>query len=99
MDPIEVAITEIESLEPGEYFTYIKMAEKFGVSRTTLSRRHRRVTRTREQADQNRKNLNEHQERELVRYITELYKRGLPPIRVIVKNFASSIARKEVSIS
>ena len=99
MDPIEAAITEIESLEPGEHFTYTKMAEKFGVSRTTLSRRHRRVTRTREQADQNRKNLNEHQERELVRYISELHERGLPPIRVIVKNFASSIARKEVSIS
>ena len=84
MDPIEAAIAEIESLKPGEHFTYTKMSEKFGVARSTLSRRHRRVTRTREQADQNRKNLHEQQERELVQYISKLHERGLPPTRVMV---------------
>jgi hypothetical protein len=40
MSPIDAAIEEIKSLAPGEKFSYRKIAEKYGVERTTLARRH-----------------------------------------------------------
>lgn len=45
MDPIEAAIADIESLGPGESFSYTKFATKYSVVRSTLIRRHRGVTR------------------------------------------------------
>ncbi|KAF1951392.1 hypothetical protein CC80DRAFT_387103, partial [Byssothecium circinans] len=47
MDPIQAAIDEIESREPGEDFSYTEIATRYGVNRSTLSRRHRGVTATR----------------------------------------------------
>ena len=43
MTPIQEPTAEIEALKPGESTDYEKIAEKFGVSRSTLSRRHRGV--------------------------------------------------------
>jgi hypothetical protein len=43
MGDIEAALAAIESLEPGEHFTYTEIADKYGVDRTTLSRRYRGV--------------------------------------------------------
>jgi AraC-like DNA-binding protein len=43
MDPIDEAVAAIESLDEGEHFTYTVMADQYGVSRTTLSRRHRQI--------------------------------------------------------
>jgi hypothetical protein len=40
MSPIDAAIEEIKSLAPGEKFSCRKIAEKYGVERTTLARRH-----------------------------------------------------------
>ncbi|KAF1361372.1 hypothetical protein EJ07DRAFT_154162 [Lizonia empirigonia] len=40
--------------------------------------------------------LNTTQEQELVKYIETLSKRGLPPTREMIRNFASEIARKPV---
>jgi hypothetical protein len=40
MDPIQKAIEEIESREPGDNFSYNKVAVKYGVERSTLARRH-----------------------------------------------------------
>jgi len=99
MDPIDAAITAINSLQPGEHFTYTEIAEKFGVLRSTLSRRHRRVSHRREVTDQNRRNLHKHQEGELLQYIQRLTERGLPPTRQMMRNFASNIAKKDVSMS
>ena len=45
MDPINMAIPEIESLKPGEEFPYTEIAAKYVVVRTTLSRRHQGKTR------------------------------------------------------
>jgi len=36
------------------------------------------------------------QERELIEYITKLYFKGLTPIREIVRNFKTEIARREL---
>jgi hypothetical protein len=40
MDPVQEAIEEIESREPGAGFTYRKVAKGFGVDGTALSRSH-----------------------------------------------------------
>jgi DNA-binding GntR family transcriptional regulator len=40
MSLIEAALAAIEVLEPGEKLVYTKIAEKFGVDRSTLARRH-----------------------------------------------------------
>lgn len=95
MDPIEAAIAAIESLKPGEDFTYTEIAERFGVVRSTLTRRHQRVTQA---PGKNRQNLNHQQEKELLQYIQRLTERGLPPTRQMIQNFASIIAKKDVSI-
>ncbi|KAF2257610.1 hypothetical protein CC78DRAFT_482922 [Lojkania enalia] len=44
MDPIQAAIDQIESREPGESFSYTEIAARYGVNRSTLSRRYRGVT-------------------------------------------------------
>jgi hypothetical protein len=42
VDPIQAAIDDIESLRPGEQFSYTQMAKKYGVIRSRLTRRHQR---------------------------------------------------------
>jgi hypothetical protein len=99
MDPIEAAIAAIESLEPGEDFSYQAVAKKFNINRTTLSRRHQSLQAPRTAQYEHLQKLSPHQEAELVQYIEELTKRSLPPTREMVQNFASSIARERVSES
>ena len=41
MGAIDDAIEAIKSREPGEDFTYRKIAKKFNVNRTTLAQRHK----------------------------------------------------------
>jgi len=43
MTPIQEAIEYIESRESGDEFSYRQIAKRFGVDRTTLSRRHKGV--------------------------------------------------------
>ena len=43
MTPIEAAIEDIKSLEPGEKVNIAMFARKHGVDRTTLSKRYRGV--------------------------------------------------------
>ncbi|KAF1828828.1 hypothetical protein BDW02DRAFT_511389, partial [Decorospora gaudefroyi] len=70
-----------------------------GVDRTTLSRRHRGVRRSNEAIGATQQLLNPQQEIELIRYMGKCSRRGLPPIREIVQNFGSAIAKCEVSES
>ncbi|KAF1968785.1 hypothetical protein BU23DRAFT_558167 [Bimuria novae-zelandiae CBS 107.79] len=53
MPAIDEAIAYIDSLASGEKFEYSKVAKMYGVDRTTLSRRHRRVQRPRVTKDSN----------------------------------------------
>ncbi|KAF1936314.1 hypothetical protein EJ02DRAFT_302008, partial [Clathrospora elynae] len=71
----------IESLDKGEKFTYQAIADIYGVSRTTLSRRHK-------QQAINLQLLSPHQEMELMKYIVGLLERGLSPTREMIHNFA-----------
>jgi DNA-binding transcriptional regulator YhcF (GntR family) len=92
MGAIDDAINAIESLDPGELFSYRKIAATYNVNRTTLSRRHKRVQATNEAKKINQQKLNPQQEQELVRYIKDLTERHIPPTREIVQNFALGIA-------
>jgi transposase-like protein len=95
MDPIEAAIEELESLGIGEKVNYARVAREYGVDRNTLSRRHRGVQGTSAQKAENERLLTQLQEKELIKYINRLTKRGLPPTREIVCNFTLETAGKQ----
>ena len=99
MKPIEAALKGLEALKPGEQFSYTKVAEKHGVWRSTLSRRHRAKTQPRAAKAVNQQRLTPQQELELVKYIEGLTERHLPPTREMIRNFASTIAKEPVSES
>jgi hypothetical protein len=99
MPAINDALAYIDNLDSGEKFEYSKVAKMYGVDRTTLSRQHRRVQRPRVTKDSEQYTLNPHQEAELVKYIKELTERRLPPTRSMIQNFASKLAKKDVSES
>jgi DNA invertase Pin-like site-specific DNA recombinase len=81
MANIEEAISYLESLGPGEYFTYTNIAEKFNCDRRTLSRRWQGISAPRKVDAEKRKNLNTIKEAELIKYISDLTARYLPPTR------------------
>jgi len=90
MDSINVALAALELQDPPNY-TWT--AKEFNVNRTTLSRRHRQITRSREDATEMKSLLSIQQERTLLGYINLLTKRGLPPTPQMVRNFAFEISR------
>jgi transposase-like protein len=97
IDPIQEAISDIKSRASGEAFSYRKVAQKWGVNRTTLARRHQGVQADRAGGGQKHQKLSPQQEDELCKYIEGLTKQGLPPTRETVRNFAVSIAKEECS--
>ncbi|KAF1961809.1 hypothetical protein CC80DRAFT_354622, partial [Byssothecium circinans] len=86
MDPIEEALTALKSLELGEKVNISQTAKKYGVERSTLSRRWRGVQGSRAAQYENQRLLNDRQEQELVRYVDRLCERGLPPTRSMLRN-------------
>jgi hypothetical protein len=99
MGAIEDAIAEIESLEPGEQFSYTKIAAKHSIDRSTLCRRHQGSQAPRAAQAINRQKLSPQQELELVQYIKQLTERRTPPTRDMIQNFASAIVKNSVSES
>jgi hypothetical protein len=97
MSPIQNAIKEIESRAPGTSFSYRALAKKYEISRNTLARKHRGSTDSYAGAASARANLAPEQKLELVKYIEQLSGEGLSPTRAINKNFASFLAKKDVS--
>lgn len=96
MDPIQEAIEEIESRDPGDDFSYQAIAKKFGIDRRTLARRHQGLSTTRNAAHLV---LHPEHEAELVQYIRTLNERSLPPSRAMIQQFAGQLAGKPVSRS
>jgi hypothetical protein len=92
MDAIDKAIRAIKLQKLRDKIIYQEYANKYHVLRSALSRRHRGVLRSKQAYAASKQSLTLQQELELVRYIEKLTKRGLPPTREIIKNFASSIA-------
>jgi hypothetical protein len=79
MAPIDKALEDVKSCKEGEQFCFTEIADKYGVDRSTLGRRWRGVTGSKEEGYAGQQILSPQQETELVRYIEKLTKRGLPP--------------------
>jgi len=99
MGDLEAALAALASLKTGEKINYTKTAKEYGVSRSTLSKRHRGVQGTYAEKHENQRLLSSTQEAELVKYIDNLCTRGLPPSREMIRNFASEIAEREAGKS
>jgi hypothetical protein len=96
MSSIETALTAINSLKPGEQFSYRKIAAEYHCNRTTLARRHQSVQASCQAKAVNQQALHPQQEQELLRYIEHLTSQGLPPTRPMIRRFASDITKKEL---
>ena len=88
MSSIDAALAFIERLPPTEHINITQIAEQFKCNHTTLSRQYRGVTSSYYTQYQKQQNLNDQQEKALVKYIDRLCARGLPPNRHMVRNFA-----------
>jgi hypothetical protein len=84
MSSIEAAIAAIESLGPGEQFSYRQIAAKYHCNRTTLARRHQGIAGSRSTMAKNQQALHPQQEQELLRYIKRLTRQCLPPTRPMI---------------
>jgi hypothetical protein len=94
-DRIELAVADLESQES---LNYAQTTKKWDIDRSTLSRRHRDITGSKQdQYSYTFKALIDEQEDVLVRYINNLSTRGLSPISQIVRNLAKELAGKDIS--
>jgi hypothetical protein len=99
MEAIDKALAAIDAHELGDELCYQKYADKYGVKRVTLSRRHQGLQAPRTSKAINQRLLHPQQELELVRYIETLSKRALPPTRAMIQNFASDLGGRRASDS
>ena len=82
----------VAALRAGEFPDYSKAAAHFGVDRTSISKRVRGQTVTRQEANSlYLQCLTCEQEEELIGHINRLTDRGMPPISQIVRNLAVEI--------
>ena len=99
MDPIKTAIEAIESREPGEDFSYQKVAAAHNVSRVTLAQRHQRVQSTQGVKAFNQRKLNDTEEEELIQHINRLTRDGFPPSRPQIREYILTVLGISVSDS
>jgi len=95
----EKAPKECDTFVSEDNIPWSKIAEKHGVVRSTLTRKWRGETRSREEQAVAQQKLTPQQEAELVKYIEELTARRIPPTREMIRNFASAVAQEPVSES
>jgi hypothetical protein len=93
-EDMKAALAEIElSKDPN----YREIARRFNLTHTTLLRRAKGMTRSRaEFQSEINQNLNDAQERILIKQINRLTDRGIPPTSRMVKNFAEEMIGREV---
>ena len=93
-EDMKAALAEIElSKDPN----YREIARRFNLTHTTLLRRAKGMTRSRaEFQSEINQNLNDVQERILIKQINRLTDRGIPPTSRMVKNFAEEMIGREV---
>ncbi|KAJ8112467.1 hypothetical protein OPT61_g5173 [Boeremia exigua] len=96
---LEKALLECGTFASEEDIPWRRLAKKHGVVRSTLTRKWRGETRSREEKAIAQQKLTLQQEEELVKYIKELTSRHIPPTREMIQNFASSVAKERVSES
>ena len=91
IDSIEAALKDLK-LQDGKNISTVTKLHR--VDRSTLSRRWNGVTNLAKVYHQSRQLLNPQQEKDLVRYISQLTEKGLPPTLAMVRNFAQDICGK-----
>jgi hypothetical protein len=96
---LEEALKECDTFVSEDDIPWSKIADKHGVVRSTLTRKWRGETRSREEQAVAQQKLTPQQEAELVKYIEELTARRIPPTREMIRNFASAVAQEPVSES
>jgi hypothetical protein len=92
MAPIDEALKELSLLDKPNITA---VANNYGVERSTLSRRYRKVNQAAYVAAEDKRFLTAQQEQSLVNYINKLTDRGLPPTPAMLRNFAYDLAGKE----
>jgi transposase-like protein len=90
-DQIEAALA---ALALQDIPNYKQTAKEYGVCRTTLSRRHRRLSRSIQEARELQCLLSSQQQITLVNYINELSEAGIPPTPSMVRVFVFEISRQ-----
>jgi hypothetical protein len=95
MAPIDLALEYLQSLDPEEKINYTQIAKKFGVDRSTLSRRYRQVTGSKEDQYYAQALLNRDQSEILITLVNELTKHGVPLTSSKLAEFAKVICGKE----
>ena len=91
MDPIQFAL---EDLDAQEYPNIAETARKYGLNRSTLSRRWNGKTGSRARKVEMQSLLSNHQEKSLIKEINRLTNRGTPPTVAMVRSFAFEICGK-----
>jgi hypothetical protein len=99
MAPIDDALAAIEVQGPEEKLVYQRIADQYGVDRSTLARRHKRVQVSQEVKQSSQQKLTPQQEAELVKDIEELTAHWIPPTREVIRTFALAVAKEPVSES
>ena len=89
MQAIELAL---EDLSLQEVPNYTETAKKFGVNRSTLSRRYRGKTASRDEYREQKSLLNNEQTKVLINEINRLSALGTPATPAMVRVFASNLA-------
>jgi hypothetical protein len=91
---IELALAEIGAENAPNYSHY---AKKHELVPSTLSRRHRGITTSRNEASsEHRQNLTALQEQALIDHINRLTDRNLPPTAQIVQNIAKEMVGRSI---
>jgi hypothetical protein len=94
MDPIDAAIADLKSLKSVERGKITEIATKYGVPRSTLSKRWWGKQGTCVEKYEDIRLLNDQQEKTLCEYIKSLYQRQLPPTHQMICNFIKEICGK-----
>lgn len=93
-EQIQLAIAHLNRLEKPNLTA---VAKKFGLNRSTLSKRYKGISVSKQQSiSETRQRLNEVQEDEILRHIDALTNKFIPPTTQIVKNLAEEILHAEV---
>ena len=92
IDSIDAALAALKLQKSPNYTA---TAKKFGIDRTTLSRRHRGITAARGANPSSQALLSPAQRKVFIDYINELTQRGIPPTARMVNRFAAEISGKQ----
>jgi len=84
----------LEALQSQKFPNYTQTAKDFNVNRTTLSRRHRQITQSRQDYRESKSRLINQQLKCLINYINKLTNQGIPSTPSMVRNFVKDITNK-----